>query len=225
MKRISMISLGLLAASTVLGHSQATPPAAPAAAAQASGEWITLFNGKDLAGWMNAAGADSKWVVADGAMSGQRGSGDIWTKARYGNFVLEVEFMTTGNSGVFLRTDNPQNCIQTGIEIQVENPGGPNRHSVGAIYDLVAPTKNAAKAGDWNKYVITVEGPKIKVELNGETVSSMDLDQWTQAGRNPDGSGNKFKMALKDWKREGHLGFQDHGNKVSYRNVRIKPLP
>lgn len=220
-----MISLGLLAASTVLGYSQATPPAAPAAAAQASGEWITLFNGKDLAGWMNAAGADSKWVVADGAMSGQRGSGDIWTKARYGNFVLEVEFMTTGNSGVFLRTDNPQNCIQTGIEIQVENPGGPNRHSVGAIYDLVAPTKNAAKAGDWNKYVITVEGPKIKVELNGETVSSMDLDQWTQAGRNPDGSGNKFKMALKDWKREGHLGFQDHGNKVSYRNVRIKPLP
>ena len=225
MKRISMISLGLLAASTVLGHSQATPPAAPASAAQASGEWITLFNGKDLAGWMNAAGADSKWVVADGAMSGQRGSGDIWTKARYGNFVLEVEFMTTGNSGVFLRTDHPQNCIQTGIEIQVENPGGPNRHSVGAIYDLVAPTKNAAKAGAWNKYVITVEGPKIKVELNGETVSSMDLDQWTQAGRNPDGSGNKFKMALKDWKREGHLGFQDHGNKVSYRNVRIKPLP
>lgn len=225
MKRIATISLALLAAFIVVGRSQTTPPAAPAAAAKASGEWITLFNGKDLGGWMNAAGADSKWVVEDGAMSGQRGSGDIWTKARYGNFVLEVEFKTTGNSGVFLRTDNPKNCVQTGIEIQVENPGGPDRHSVGAIYDLVPPSKNAGKAGEWNKYVITVEGPKIKVELNGETVSSMDLDQWTQAGRNPDGSGNKFKMALKDWKREGHIGFQDHGNKVSYRNVRIKPLP
>jgi hypothetical protein len=228
MKPLALLPAAILAASAVLNGqtpAAAQPAAAPAPAATVTGEWSPLFNGKDVNGWMNAAGADSKWAVEDGALTGQRGTGDIWTKARFGNFVLELEFKTTGNSGVFIRTDEPKNCIQTGIEIQVENPGGPDRHSVGAIYDLVAPNKNAGKAGEWNKYVITAKGARITVELNGELVSSMDLDQWTVTGKNPDGSGNKFKRPLKDWKRDGHIGLQDHGAKVAYRNLRIKPLP
>jgi hypothetical protein len=196
-----------------------------AIAESAKSETVSLFNGKDLTGWTNAAGAETKWAVEDGTMTGQKGSGDIWTKARFGNFVLELEFKTTGNSGVFFRTDNPKDPVQTGIEIQVDNPGGPNKHSVGAIYDLVPPAKNAAKKDDWNKYTITANGPTITVELNGEKVAEMNLDKWTEAGKNPDGSGNKYKKALKDWKREGHIGFQDHGHKVWYRNVRIKALP
>jgi hypothetical protein len=220
MKPLAIVLSALAAVSQL--HAQ-SPPAEPAA--KATGEWTVLFNGKDLTGWMNAAGGDAKWAVENGTMTGQKGSGDIWSKARFGDFVLEVEFKTTGNSGVFFRTDNPKNCVQTGIEIQVDNPGDPNRHSVGAIYDLVPPTKNAAKAGEWNRYVITAKGPLITVSLNGEIVSRMDLDQWTQAGKNPDGSPNKFKQPLKDWKRDGHIGFQDHGAGVSYRNVRIKPLP
>jgi hypothetical protein len=187
--------------------------------------WTDLFNGKDLAGWTDAAGGTTKWTVADGAMTGQKGSGDIWTKARWGDFVLELEFKTTGNSGVFFRTDNPKDNVQTGIEIQVENPGGPDKHSVGAIYDLVPPTKNNARRDEWNKYIITARGPVVTVELNGEKVNEMNLDQWTTGGKNPDGSDNKYRTALKDFKREGHIGFQDHGHKVWYRNVRIRPLP
>jgi hypothetical protein len=217
MKPLALLPIALLAASAILNGQ--TPAAAQPAAA-VTGEWSPLFNGKDLTGWMNAAGADSKWRIEDGALTGH-----IWTKARFGNFVLELEFKTTGNSGVFIRTDEPKSCVQTGIEIQVENPGGPDRHSVGAIYDLVAPSKNAAKADEWNKYVITAKDALITVQLNGELVSSIDLDQWTQAGKNPDGSGNKFKRPLKDWKRNGHIGLQDHGAKVFYRNLRIKPLP
>ncbi|MCX6877062.1 MAG: DUF1080 domain-containing protein [Verrucomicrobia bacterium] len=229
MKPFPVFALTILTAATLRGQTQPGPPEQPnpaaAPAAKVTGEWTSLFNGKDLSGWMNAAGGDSKWVVENGAMTWQQGSGDVWTKARFGNFVLEVEFNTTGNSGVFFRTDEPKNCVQTGIEIQVDNPGGPDRHSVGAIYDLVVPTKNAGKPGEWNKFVITAQGPKITVALNGETVCSMDLDQWTEANKNPDGSGNKFMRPLKDWKREGHIGLQDHGAKVAYRNVRIKPLP
>ena len=220
MKPILLCSLCLLTA-PVLSGQDTKAPAATAAATDA----VALFNGKDLTGWTDSSGKPSKWAVEDGAMTGQKGSGDIWTKARYANFVLELEFKTTGNSGVFFRTDNPKDNVQTGIEIQVDNPGGPDKHSVGAIYDLVPPAKNAGKKDDWNKYVITVSGPMITVELNGEKVSAMDLDKWTEAGKNPDGSGNKYKKALRDWKREGHIGFQDHGHRVWYRNVKIRPLP
>ena len=182
-----------------------------------------LFNGKDLTGWQNRDGNASKWVVVDGALQGKRKSGDIWSKERFGNFILSLEFKTGGNSGVFFRTDNPKNPVQTGIEIQVNKPGGPNKHSVGAIYDLVAPKKNNATNG-WNKMEITAKGSMISVKLNGEIISEMDLDKWSTPGKNPDGSKNKFKTALKDFKREGHIGFQDHGAAVAYRNITIKKL-
>jgi hypothetical protein len=189
-------------------------------------EWEPLFNGKDTAGWMSAAGKEpgKNWQAADGTLKRTGKGGDIWTKARYGDFVLELEFKTQGNSGVFFRTDAPTNNVQTGIEIQVEKAGGPDKHSVGALYDLKAPTKNVGKNDDWNKYVITCKGPTITVELNGEKVNEMNVDEWKDAGKNPDGSNNKYKKPLKDWKREGHIGLQDHGNEVAFRNLRIKPL-
>ncbi|HEY8505621.1 MAG TPA: DUF1080 domain-containing protein, partial [Gemmataceae bacterium] len=152
--------------------------------------------------------------------------GDIWTRERFGDFVLDLEFKTQGNSGVFIRTDNPRDNVQTGIEVQVDNPpkGKPGKHSVGAVYDLVAPSTNAAKAGEWNRLTITAVGSRLEVVMNGEKIVEMDLDRWTEPGMNPDGSKNKFKTALKDFKREGHIGFQDHGAGVMYRNVRIKEM-
>lgn len=52
----------------------------------------------------------------------------------------------------------------------------------------------------------------------------MDLNHWTEPRKNPDGTDNKFAKAIKDFKREGHIGFQDHGAVVAYRNVRLKPV-
>jgi len=191
-----------------------------------AGDWKPLFNGKDLEGLMRSNGTapNTNWVVEAGSLKRVGKGGDIWTKDRFGDFVLEIEFKTEGNSGIFIRTDDPKNNVQTGIEIQVNKPGGPDKHSVGAIYDLVAPSKNAGKAGEWNKAVITARGAMLTVELNGEKVSQMDLDQWTEPNKNPDGSKNKFKTALKNFKRDGHIGFQDHGANVEYRNARIKTL-
>ena len=208
------------------------PPAAPPAALPAPGPdgFIALFDGKDLTGWTNAAGRapGAAWVAQDGTMTLDKTKGrggDIWTQHRFGDFVLDVEFKTEGNSGIFVRTDKPTDNVQTGIEIQVFPPlPKADKHSCGAIYDLVAPCKEASKKGEWNHTIITCKGNLIAVEMNGDKIADMDLDKWTEAGKNPDGSKNKFRTALKDFKREGHIGLQDHGGKVAYRNIKIKPL-
>jgi hypothetical protein len=202
--------------------------AAPVAKPDAQG-WICLFDGKDLGQWQNAGGQEpgKGWVVQDGALVRSTASGDIWTKQRFGDFTLDLEFKTEGNSGIFIRTDNPKDCVQTGIEIQVDKGGGKEklgRNDVGSVYDCLAPSKNPFKDGEWNHVVITAKDNKITIVANDVPIIDMDLNQWTAANQNPDGSKNKFNKALKDFKREGHIGLQDHGAKVSYRNIKVKPL-
>lgn len=185
-----------------------------------------LFNGTDFTGWQFADGkpVTKGWVVKDAAMVRETAGGDIWTKDRYGDFVLDLEFKTEGNSGVFIRTDNPKDNVQTGIEIQVDVPAKPGKHSVGALYDLVPPTKDNTKKDEWNRMVIVAKVNILTVYVNGEKVNEMDLDKWTEGSKNPDGTKNKYKTALKDFKREGHIGLQDHGAKVSYRNIKLAPI-
>ena len=151
-----------------------------AGAAQAEAEWITLFNGKNLEGWMSSEGRapGANWVVEDGTLKRTGPAGYIWTRERFGDFELDLEYQTEGNSGVFVRTDNPRDPVQTGIEVQIHTPGGPDKHSVGAVYDLQAPSRNAAKPG-WNRLRITARGGRIQVELNGEGIVDMDLDRRT----------------------------------------------
>jgi len=192
--------------------------------------WRYLFNGKDLTGFQNTGGGkpSDKWVAENRALVRKPGAGMIWTRERFGDFILDLEFKTEGNSGIFFRTDDPRDCVQTGIEMQVyKRVNKPNRHSCGAIYDALAPSKEMTKDGQWNHVRITAINNKITIVLNGEQVIDMDLNKWMQPHKNPDreGSNNKFNTALKDFKREGHIGFQDHGANVWYRNIRIKPLP
>jgi hypothetical protein len=193
-----------------------------------AGGWRVLFDGKDLNAWQSASGGkpNPNWIIEDGVLARRKGAGMIWTKERFGDFVLELEFKTEGNSGVFIRTDKPGDCVQTGLEMQVYRPTQkPGKHSCGAIYDALAPSREMTKDGEWNHVRITAVDNKINIVMNGEQIIDMDLNRWTTPGRNPkpDGSKNKFRAALKDFKREGHIGFQDHGANVWFRNVRVKP--
>jgi len=188
--------------------------------------WRELFNGRDLTGWTCKPGA---WKAADGVLARVGGS-DIWTEEQFGDFILELEFRLDKdtNSGVFFRTADINNCVQTGIEMQVLDSFGkptPDKHDCGAIYDCLAPRKNVVRPpGEWNHAVITCRGSRINVVMNGEEIIDMNLDEWTAPHQNPDGTRNKFRTAYRDMPRVGHIGFQDHGKPVWYRNIRIKPL-
>jgi hypothetical protein len=198
--------------------------------------FVSLFNGKDLSGWLT--GPDNAWVVEDGVLAlrnrtdGKEHNADyLWTKEKYGDFVLELEFRIPeqANSGIFLRTSDLKDPVYTGLEVQVANSFGREPLSrggtAGALYDCVAPSKNAVrKPGEWNQFRITCRGPRVEVELNGEKVVDADLDRWTEPMKNPDGSKNKFPRAMKDFARSGHIGLQDHGRPVWYRSVRVRPL-
>jgi len=230
--RSAVGAAGLTAACSLCSERSACAAEAKAAVKPSGieGQWRTLFDDKTLAGWQNAGGQKpgAGWAVEDGAMVRTGKAGDVWTKERFGDFVLDLEMKTKGNSGIFIRTDNIKSCVQTGIEVAVDRSFGKTKlgkHDFGAIYDCLAPSKNALKGPDeWQKVTLTCNDNRITVEVNGELVTDMDLDKWTEPHKNPDGTKNKFNTAYKDMKREGHVGFQDHGAWVAYRNVRIKPL-
>jgi len=192
--------------------------------------WKLLFDGKTLKGW-KATGNAEGWIVEDGAIANlAKGGGMLATVERFGNFVLSMEFKVEphANSGVFFRWDDLGDPVQRGIEMQLLDSYGvekPGRHDCGAIYDCLAPTKNTCKpAGEWNKMVLTCRKNLIWLDMNGKRIIYMDLNRWSTPGVNPDGTKNKFRTAYKDMPREGHIGLQDHGRKVWFRSIKIRPL-
>jgi sugar phosphate isomerase/epimerase len=207
---------------------------------------VAFFNklGNELkpGGWQDLMAADlsdctlkeGAWTYADGILA-RNGGGDIWTKETYGDFMLDVEFKVDPktNSGVFIRTADIKDCVQTGIEIQIHDSFGaePGKYSCGAVYDCLAPEKNTTKkAGEWNHLTVMAMGSRLVVTMNNERIISMNLDEWTEAGKNPaltpgaEPVKNKFNTAYKDMARTGAVGFQDHGNPVWYRNMKIRKV-
>jgi len=188
--------------------------------------WKDLF-AKDLSDAVNA----EHWKWEDDGTLVAKDHETLWTKESYSNFVLDLEFKVAkeSNSGVFLHSANIKDSLSA-LEIQVhENTDGSKYGMVAAIYDAMPPSKEMAKpVGEWNHFTITCKGSLVIVVFNGEEVIHADLDNWTEAHKNPDGTPNKFKVALKDFARTGPLGLQGlHGKAkapVWYRNLKIKPL-
>jgi sugar phosphate isomerase/epimerase len=187
--------------------------------------WIDLFK-EDLS---NAVYNPGSWECKDGLLSAQ-GDGDIWTRDKYGDFILDLEFKLAEqtNSGVFLRTGDIVEWLHSAIEVQILDSYGkevPERQDCGAIFDCLAPAKNMVKKpGEWNRYTITCKANKIYVVLNGQQIISMDLNLWKEAHKNPDGTANKFNTAYKDMPRKGSIGLQYHGHPVWFRNMKLKEL-
>jgi hypothetical protein len=191
----------------------------------------TLFDGTTAAGWMlcDKKPLPKANVQADGLNPHGTGSYLVIHETKFSDFVLDFDYKLSKNcnSGVFIRVSDLNDPVNTGIEVALDDTKGSGMHDPGAFYDLVAPKENAQKAaGEWNHMTITASGPKITVDLNGARVTSIDLDEWKEPGKRPDGSKHKFtSVAIGKLPRTGYLGFQDHGSDCWFKNVKIKDGP
>ena len=251
MKRIFsllFVSLGCLLANPTVNAAADDAKKAPAAPAGFSADVHAVFapgHGKDSARWAapqplfardlsNADMQPGAWafnaagVLAPTRAAGAKANGDLWTKESYGDFVVSLEFRTAekSNSGVFLRSTDIVDWLQNSIEVQIlQGDEDKPVHLVGSIFDVAAPARQVPiTPGEWYRYVITAKGNTITVVLNGEEVNKVNLDLWKDAGRNPDGTANKFTKAYKDMGRSGRVGLQDHGTPIEFRNLFIERL-
>lgn len=203
-------------------------------ASQGPGEWRTLFDGETLKGWRNYLGDDTLvgWAVVDGNITRVGSGGDIITEDQFANFELEVEWTVSpgGNSGIFFRaTEDTDRIYHNAPEMQVlddaEHPDGTSLlTSAGADYGLHPVPGHVAKPPDeWNSVRIVADGTHVEYWLNGEKVVEYELlsPAWNARVAN-----SKFaKWPGYGRSTRGHIGLQDHGSWVAYRNIRIRELP
>lgn len=197
--------------------------------AEAESGWVLLFDGKNLDGWKNNNDAPVKATVDGGAVN-PHGSGGyllVYDKP-YGDFEFQCDVKVTEpdcNSGVFIRCGDLADPVYSSLEVQVLGGDGTSMHDFGALYDLVAPSKNASRGvGKWNTVNVRCKGPLVSVKVNGEDVAELNADEWTEEGKRPDGTTHKFGKAIKDFPRKGYIGLQDHGHDVWYKNIKIREL-
>jgi hypothetical protein len=198
--------------------------------------WRSLVDGDSLTAWRAYRGTavHPQWQAKDGVLTvaGKGGdAGDIITKDQFGDFELELEWKVPrgGNSGIFYRAaETAERVYETAPEYQVlddaRHPDGKfPLTSAGAAYGLYAPPRGVVKpAGEWNAARIVARGSHVEHWLNGQKVVDYELGS-------ADWSAKVQASKFKDWpgygkSARGHIGLQDHGDTVSFRNIRIREL-
>ena len=210
--------------------------------------WTLLFDGTTSNGWRgyNKTEFPKGWEVVDGTLhcigtgtgeAGAENGGDIIYDKKFKNFQLKLEWKIQegGNSGIFyLAQEIPERKIfETAPEMQVlDNERHPDamlgkdgNRMAGSLYDLLpAKPQNAKPAGEWNSVEIICYKGTVVHKQNGETVLEYHLwtDDWKKLVKE-----SKFPELNPDWAnvaKEGFIAFQDHGDNVWYRGVKIKEM-
>jgi hypothetical protein len=193
------------------------------ASKQAEG-FQSLFDGKSLEGWK---GAVDNYEVVNGAIRCKEGKGGVLHTAKeYGNFQVALQFRLPpgGNNGLAIRYPGEGDTAYVGMcELQVLDNDAPQyakldpRQYHGSAYGMIAAKRGYHRpTGEWNYQVVTVEGSKIKVELNGTVILDGDLSTVKDLMANTPHPG-------KD-RTSGFFGFAGHGDAVEFRNVEIREL-
>lgn len=194
--------------------------------------WTLLFDGKSTEHFRNykAEGIKDAWQVKDGALTlTKKGGGDIITKKQFDSFEFKVDYRISigGNSGLMYHvTETDRTPWRTGPEIQIQdNVKGKDPQKAGWLYQLYKPAEgvDATKpAGEWNTLHILITPEKCVQWMNGTKYveyvkGSEDWDKRVAASKF-----SKFKNFGKPTK--GHICLQDHGNVVSFRNIKVREI-
>ena len=183
-----------------------------------------VFNGKDFTGW---GGPVDQYEVADGAITCKpHKGGTIFTKEVFTDFVARVEYKLPpgGNNGLAVRYPGHGDGAYTGMcEVQILDDTAkmyekldPRQYNCSA-YGMIAVHRGYLRpVGEWNIAEVTVRGPTIKVELNGNVVVDGDLSKVTNYMANSPHPG-KLNPS-------GHFGFCGHNDPVAFRTVQIKKI-
>jgi hypothetical protein len=209
--------------------SQAAPVPAPSDA-------TVLFDGKDLANWVNAKGEPTKWIIRDGYMESVKGAGGVSSRQQFGSCQLHVEFATPsvvtgsgqgrGNSGVFL-----QGMYEIQVLDSYENKTYPDGQC-GALYGRAVPLVNACcKPGQWQMYDVIYRRPLF--EPSGKVIRKAMFTVFHNGVLIQDhveltgGTGWISAHAITEYVPHGDKGpimLQDHSNPVRFRNIWIREL-
>ncbi len=202
-------------------------------AEQAAG-WKLLFDGSTTSGWRGfkqSAMPATGWEVSDGALVCTAGGGDIITEETFSDFELSLEWKVEpgGNSGVFFRVSEDDDAVwATGPEMQIldnerHRDGEDPLTSAGANYGLHAPEADYSyPAGTYNQSRIIVRGDHVEHWLNGMKLFEYEIgsEDWLKRVAQ-----SKFKdMPNYARNASGHMALQDHGDRVWFRNIKIRPL-
>jgi len=198
--------------------------------------WRLLFDGRTPTAWRGYRqdAPPPRWRAVDGALTlvGDGDGGDIITREKFKNFELALEWRVRpgGNSGIFYRASEENDAIYWNApEMQVLDDSGhvdgkSRLTAAGASYGLYpAPAGVVRPAGEWNAVRLVVNGPHVEHWLNGVKVVEYELGSadWEAKVRE-----SKFAPHARFGRNaEGHIGLQDHGDWVAYRNIKIRVLP
>jgi hypothetical protein len=194
--------------------------------------WRLLFDGETTSGWrgFRQGKMPDGWKAVAGELTRVGRAGDIVTADEFGDFDLKIDWKLTpnANSGIFFRvTEDDEVMWHTAPELQIidnayKEPLKPTQLA-GANYDLHAPARDATRpVGSWNTTRLLVRGSHVEHWLNDVKVVEYEL--WS-----PDWERLVQASKFKDFPRyarakRGHIGLQDHGDRVAFRNIKILEL-
>lgn len=231
--RLFAAALLALLGATPTSAQEPSVPLNTLSAAEKQAGWKLLFDGQTTKGWRGyqKREAPAGWAVEDGTLTRAAAAGDLITEKQYRDFELALEWRISegGNSGIMFRvTEGAEATYETGPEMQVlddaRHADGHNRlTSAGSDYGLYAAPAGIVKpAGEWNQVRILVRGHHVEHWLNGTKVVEYELES-------PDWEAKVAASKFRQWPGygrapKGHIALQDHGDRVWYRNIKIREL-
>jgi hypothetical protein len=195
--------------------------------------WKLLFDGKTLDGWrgFKSDRPPAGWKVVDGTIYRAGPGGDLMSVGIYDSFELRLQWKLAegGNSGIFFHAiPEGEEIWHSAPEMQVldnkrHKDGATPETSAGSNYALHGPVRDVTRPiGEWNDVRLVVKGPHVEHWLND--VKLLEYELWSEDWEARVKRSKFGKIPMYGRAKTGHIGLQDHGDPVWYRNIKIRPL-